>query len=91
MLADDLQASFDHFVRKAGAYVESPGMMAALELDGICERLYPLVARHLGDTGLANRVRDFGRGLPRKSPEELQALFDEILALARERGLAPLD
>ncbi len=89
MLADDPQALFDQFVPKARSYVASPGVMAALELDGICERLYPLVARKLGHTELSNRIRDFGRGLPRREPEELQLLLEEILALAGEAGLTP--
>jgi len=87
MLAEDAQALFDQFVPKARAYVESPGVMAALELDGLCERLYPLVARKLGSTDLANHIRDFGRGLPRKGEEELRALLEEILVLADEQGL----
>jgi len=87
MLAEDAQALFDQFVPKARAYVESPGVMAALELDSLCERLYPLVARKFGDTDLANRIRDFGRGLPRKGQEELKYLFEEILVLAEEQGL----
>jgi hypothetical protein len=87
IMLDDPRPLFDQFVPKARAYVESPGVMAALELDGICERLYPLVARKLGDTALSNRIRDFGRGLPRKGQEELRVLFEEILVLAEEKGL----
>ncbi len=88
MLADDPQALFDQFVPKARDYVASPGVMAALELDAICERLYPLVARKLGDMALANAIRDFGRGLPRKGEAELARLLEEILARARACGLS---
>ncbi len=87
MLAEDPQALFDQFVPKARAYVEAPGMMAALELDDLCAKLYPLVARKLDDTALSSKIRDFGRGLPRKPPDELARLLDEILESARRAGL----
>lgn len=86
-MLDDPQPLFDQFLPKARRYVESPGVMAALELDGICEKLYPLVARKLGDTALSNRIRDFGRGLPRKSESELRVLLEEIQELAGQHGL----
>ncbi len=87
MLAEDPQALFDQFVPKAKSYVQSPGVMAALELDRICMKLYPVVARKLGNTTLSNQIRDFGRGLPRKEAGELAALLDEILENARQEGL----
>ncbi len=87
MLVEDPQALFDQFVPKARSYVESPGVMAALELDRICMKLYPVVARKLGDTALSNRIRDFGRGLPRKEADELAVLLEEILEHARQQGV----
>lgn len=87
MLEEDPQVLFDQFVPKARSYVESPGVMAALELDKICMKLYPVVARKLGDTTLSNQIRDFGRGLPRKEASELAVLLDEILENARLQGL----
>lgn len=87
MLAEDPQALFDQFVPKARSYVQSPGVMAALELDRICMKLYPVVARKLGNTSLSNQIRDFGRGLPRKEADELAVLLDEILENARQEGL----
>jgi len=87
MLEENLQALFDQFVPKAKAYLEKPGVMAALELDKLCMRLYPLVARQLGDMALSNRIRDFGRGLPRLEPQELAGLLDEILSQAGRHGL----
>ncbi len=86
-MLNDPQPLFDQFVSKARGYVESPGVMAALELDGLCEKLYPMVARKWEDQTLANLIRDFGRGLPRKTDEELRVLLEEILSLAGERGL----
>jgi len=87
MLAEDPQALFDQFVPKARSYVQSPGVMAALELDRICMKLYPVVARKLGNTSLSNQIRDFGRGLPRKEADELAVLLEEILENARREGL----
>ena len=87
MLVEDPQALFDQFVPKAKAYIRSPGVMAALELDQICMKLYPLVARKLGDTNLSNQIRDFGRGLPRREAGELAQLLEAILENARHQGL----
>jgi hypothetical protein len=87
VLEENPQALFDQFVPKARAYLEQPGVMAALELDRICMKLYPVVARKLGNTSLSNQIRDFGRGLPRKETDELAVLLEEILENARQEGL----
>ncbi|HDK38593.1 MAG TPA: hypothetical protein ENG92_06220 [Thiolapillus brandeum] len=87
MLNDDCQTIFDVFVPMARDYLESPGIMAALELDKICMQLYPMVARNLGNMELSNRIRDFGRNLPRKNTDELRVLFKDILSLGQSAGL----
>jgi len=61
--------------------------MTALELNDLCERLYPLVARKLGNRELSEKIRSFSRGLPRKEPHELTRLLDEIMEDARNAGL----
>ncbi len=80
MQSNDLQALMERFFAEAAAYLEAPGVMKALELDQLCMKLYPLVARETGDMTLSNQIRDFGRGLPRKEVEELKVLFDRIRA-----------
>lgn len=87
MLEEDPRVLFDQFQRQARDYVASPGVIKALELDRMCMKLYPLVARRLSATTLSNQIRDFGRGLPRREADELAALLDEILETAREAGL----
>ncbi|WP_293649900.1 hypothetical protein [Thiolapillus sp.] len=91
MLNENAQKLFGDFIKQSRDYLSSPGIMAALELDKLCMQLYPIVARRLGDLALSNSIRDFGRSLPRKQPEELQALFDDILSQAQSAGLAPAD
>lgn len=88
MLAEDPQRLFDEFAPLARAYIKAPGVMKALELDKVCMKLYPVVARKLEDLTLANRIREFGRNLPRKEADELAVLLEEIFAGARQAGLA---
>lgn len=87
MQHDDPQAAFGRFVPQARSYLESPGIVAALELDTTCMKLHPLVARVLGNTELSKLIRDFVRNLPRKTPEELRHTLDAILAEAKMAGL----
>ncbi|WP_041069569.1 hypothetical protein [Thiolapillus brandeum] len=87
MLNDDCQSLFDQFVPMARQYLDSPGVMAALELDQLCMKLYPAVAREKQDQELSNMIRDFGRGLPRKEADELAVMFDGIIEQARVAGL----
>lgn len=87
MLNDDCQSLFHQFVPMARQYLESPGVMAALDLDQLCMKLYPAVAREKRDQELSNRIREFGRGLPRKEVHELGAMLDEILEQAQGAGL----
>ena len=89
MLNNDCQSLFDQFVPMARKYLEAPGVMAALELDQLCMKLYPAVAREKQDQALSNMIREFGRGLPRKEADELAAMFDEIIEQARVAGLNP--
>ncbi|WP_456375111.1 hypothetical protein [Thiolapillus sp.] len=88
MLLEDPQVLFDQFVPQAKAYLDSPGVMAALELDAICAKLYPVIARVLENVELSNQIRDFGRNLPRKEIDELRAMLDSILADAKTAGLS---
>ena len=88
MLVEDPQAVFDDFAVKAKNYLDSPGIMAALELDKLCSRLAPMVARMLKNTRLSNQIRDFGRGLPRKEPDELRLLLQDIFIEAKAAGLS---
>ena len=81
MLSEDLQTLIKRFLNDAAAYLEQPGVMKALELDQLCMKLYPMVARETGDTALSNGIRDFGRQLPRKEVPELKVLFEEIREL----------
>ena len=87
MLVEDPQAVFDDFAHQARNYVASPGIRAALELDKVCTRLAPMVARVLKNTRLSNQIRDFGRGLPRKEADELRLLLQDIFAEATASGL----
>ncbi|WP_457666323.1 hypothetical protein [Thiolapillus sp.] len=87
MLKEDPQSLFDLFVTQTRDYLDSPGVMAALELDKTCMMLYPVIARTLDNRPLSNMVRDFGRGLPRKEADELQELLHAILAKAKAAGL----
>ncbi len=80
MQSNDLPALMEKFLAEAAAYLDQPGVMKALELDQLCMKLYPLVARETGDMVLSNKIRDFGRGLPRKETDELKALFEVIRA-----------
>ena len=83
MLKEDPQSLFDLFVTQTRGYLDSPGVMAALELDKTCMMLYPVIARTLDNRPLSNMVRDFARGLPRNAPEESAALFDAICQQAK--------
>jgi hypothetical protein len=87
MLNEDCQRLFDEFVPMARRYLQSPGVMAALDLDKMCMQLYPAVAREKQDQELSNMIRDFGRGLPRKEAAELAALLDAILRQADSAGI----
>lgn len=87
MLLEDPQALFEHFVPQAKAYLDSPRLMTALELDGTCAKLYPVIARVLGNAELSNLIREFGRSLPRKEVDELRGMLDIILADAETAGL----
>ncbi len=87
MLNEDCQRLFDEFVPMARSYLQSPGVMAALDLDKVCMQLYPAVAREKQDRELSNMIRDFGRGLPRREASELAALLDTILQQAQATGL----
>ncbi len=87
MLNDDCQSLFDQFVPKARQYLDAPGVMAALELDQLCMKLYPAVAREKQNQELSNMIREFGRGLPRKETEELRLLLQDIFSEARATGL----
>ena len=82
MQSNDLPALMEKFLAEAAAYLDQPGVMKALELDQLCMKLYPLVARETGDMVLSNKIRDFGRGLPRREANELKMLFEEIRVLA---------
>ena len=82
MQSNDLPALMEKFLAEAAAYLDQPGVMKALELDQLCMKLYPLVARETGDMVLSNKIRDFGRGLPRREANELKVLFEEIRVLA---------
>ncbi len=87
MLNDDCQSLFDQFVPMARQYLEAPGVMAALELDQLCMKLYPAVAREKQNQELSNMIREFGRGLPRKETEELRLLLEDIFTKAQSAGL----
>ncbi len=87
MQSNDLPALMEKFLAEAAAYLDQPGVMKALELDQLCMKLYPLVARETGDMVLSNKIRDFGRGLPRREANELKVLFEEIRVLV-ETGLS---
>ncbi|WP_456414124.1 hypothetical protein [Thiolapillus sp.] len=91
MLQDDPQLLFDQFLPQAREYLDSPGLMAALELDKTCMKLYPAVARMSGNNRLSNLIRDFARSLPRKEAGELRNLLDQILVEAKAGGLAVPD
>ena len=80
MQRNDLSALMEKFLAEAADYLDQPGVMKALELDQLCMKLYPLVARETGDMALSNQIRDFGRGLPRKEVGELKVLLDRIRA-----------
>ncbi len=88
MLNDDCQSLFDQFVPMARQYLDAPGVMAALELDQQCMKLYPAVAREKQNQELSNMIREFGRGLPRKEVEELRQLLQDIIAEAQAAGLS---
>ncbi len=87
MLNEHCQSLFDQFVPMARQYLDSPGVMAALELDQLCMKLYPAVAREKQNQELSNRIREFGRGLPRKETEELRGLLQDIFTEAQAAGL----
>jgi len=87
MLNEDCQRLFNEFVPMARRYLQSPGIMAALELDKVCMHLYPAIARERQDQDLSNMIRDFGRGLPHKESSELAVLLDAILRQAQASGL----
>jgi hypothetical protein len=87
MLQDDPQLLFERFNTLAKTYLDKPGIMAALELDRVCMQLYPLVARITADMELSNRIREFGRELPRKDVDELSVLLQHIFTRAQASGL----
>ena len=91
MLGESLQTLFKRFFDEAAAYLEQPGVMKALELDQLCMKLYPLVARETGDMALSHSIRDFGRNLPRKEVADLRVLFEEIQELAADLEERPVE
>jgi len=89
MTLDDTQALYSRFLELSERFLDQPGVILGLELDGVTVNFKRACASRLGDPLMASALHDFLKAIAPQEIETLRSALEVVTEGARRHGLSP--